>query len=164
MSADRSRLPAPGPRRIFIFPTIEKSTLPNGLRVWVIRQATVPLVTCLLLLRTGSANDPAGKDGLAALTVDMLDEGSGQRSAIDMHEALARIGAQFDADAGYDGSALSITLLSRFVERGLMLVADMVSRPSLAEADFSRVRQLRLHRLTVIIHGVDVQGDRATGQ
>ena len=161
MSADRSRLPALGPRRTFVFPTIEKSALPNGLRVWVIRQATVPVVTCFLLIRTGSADDSGGKDGLAALTVDMLDEGSGQRSAIDMHEALARVGAQFDADVGYDGSALGITLLSRFVERGLMLVADMVSRPNLAEADFSRVRQLRLHRLTQLRDSPSAVADRA---
>ena len=78
----------------------------------------------------------------------MLDEGSGGRSAIEMHEALARIGAQFDSDIGSDGAALSVTTLSRCAERGLALVADMAARPALAEADFSRVRQLRLHRLT----------------
>ena len=44
----------------------------------------------MLLVRRGAADDPPGKEGLAAITVDMLDEGSGGRSAIEMHEALAR--------------------------------------------------------------------------
>src|SRR5207244_5283374 len=74
--------------------------------------------------------------------------GSGGRSAIEMHEALARIGAQFDSDIGSDGAALTVTLLSRFVERGLTIVADMAAAPRLADEDFARVRQLRLHRLT----------------
>lgn len=144
---DRSRLPEPPRGHPFLFPRIEKSVLPNGLRVWTAHHANVPLVTCLLLIQRGAANDPPGKEGLAAISLDMLDEGSGDRSAIEMHEALARIGAQFDSEIGADGAALSATMLSRFTEQGLTLIADMAARPRLAEEDFLRVRQLRLHRL-----------------
>ena len=62
-------------------------------------------------------------------------------------EALARLGAQFDTDIGSDAAALSVMVLRRFVGRALALVADMAARPSLTDADFTRVRQLRLHRL-----------------
>jgi zinc protease len=93
MKIDRTRLPTPGDPRPFIFPPIEKSTLENGLGVWTVRHTAVPVVTLLLLTRRGAADDPDDKEGLAALTVDMLDEGSDGRSAIEMHEALARIGA-----------------------------------------------------------------------
>ena len=72
----------------------------------------------MLLVRRGAADDPPGKEGLAALTVDMLDEGSGGRSAIEMHEALARIGAQLDSDIGSDAALLTITALSRFAGAG----------------------------------------------
>ncbi len=64
------------------------------------RHTSIPVVTLMLLVRRGAADDPPGKEGLAALTVDMLDEGSGGRSAIEMHEALARLGAQLDSDIG----------------------------------------------------------------
>src|SRR5206468_8344334 len=121
-------LPEPGRGRPFFFPTIEKSQLPNGLHVWTVRHASVPVVTCILLLKSGSASDPPGKEGLAAISVDMLDEGSGHQSAIEMHEALARIGAHFDSEIGSDGAALSVTMLSRFVERGLAIVGDMIAR------------------------------------
>ena len=88
--ADRTQLPAPGPTRPFPFPAIEKSTLPNGLRVWTVRHTQVPLVAFTLLIRRGASSDPAGKDGLAAVTADMLDEGSGDRSAIEIHEEIGR--------------------------------------------------------------------------
>ena len=42
----------------------------------------------MLLVTRGAANDPDEQPGLAALTADMLDEGSGGRSAIEMHEAM----------------------------------------------------------------------------
>jgi predicted Zn-dependent peptidase len=144
---DRSRLPAPGPASPARFPAIEKATLASGLRVWTIPHPPIPVVSLMLLLTRGSADDPPARAGLAALTVDMLDEGSGGRSAIEMHEALARIGGQLDSDIGPDAALLTVTVLSRFADQALRLLADMVARPALAEADVARVRQLRLHRL-----------------
>jgi predicted Zn-dependent peptidase len=133
----------------------------NGLSVWTVAHAAIPVVTLLLLVRRGSAQDGDGREGLAALTVDMLDEGSRGRSAIDMHEALARLGAQLDADIGPDATVLTITVLSRFAEEALRLLADMTVRPSMLESDFGRVRQLRLHRLAQLRDMPGAVADRA---
>lgn len=161
MTVNRAHLPEPRRGQPFIFPAIEKSQLPNGLGVWTVRHAAVPVVTSLLLMRRGSASDPPGKEGLAAITLDMLDEGSGERSAIEMHEALARVGAQFDSDIGADAAALSVTTLSRFTDKSLAILADMAARPNLADADFARVRELRLHRLTQLRDLPGAVADRA---
>jgi zinc protease len=158
---DRSRLPEPKPTRTFPFPAIEKSTLPNGMRVWTVHHTQVPLVAFTLLVRRGAASDPVGKEGLAAVTADMLDEGSGDRSAIEMHEGLARLGAQFDTDIGSDATVASVTVLSRFSQQALALLSDIVVRPSLRETDFARVRQLRLHRLTQLRDMPGAVADRA---
>ena len=160
VSVNRDRLPEVGAAQAFAFPAIDKSTLENGMRVWTVRHTQVPLVSFMLLVRRGSAADPAGKEGLAAMTADMLDEGSGGRSAIEMHEALARIGAQFDTDIGPDATLASATALSRVADRALGLVADIVARPSLTGADFARVRQLRLHRLTQLRDNPSAVADR----
>jgi predicted Zn-dependent peptidase len=148
VTVDRSRLPQPVPSRSLAFPDIEKSTLPNGLRVWTVHHSRVPIVALSLLIRRGSASDPPGKDGLAAMTADMLDEGSGSRTAIEVHEAIARLGAQLETDIGADAITAGLTVLSRFTEPALGLLADVVARPALRDGDISRVRQLRLHRLT----------------
>lgn len=161
MTVDRSRLPVPGAARPFHFPAIHKSALPNGLRLWSVHHAAIPVVTFTLLIRRGAADDPPGHEGLAAITVDMLDEGSGDRSAIEIHEAMSRLGAQLDSDIGADAAVLTITCLSRFAESALMLLADIVARPSLRDHDFERVRQLRLHRLTQLRDMPGAVADRA---
>ena len=158
---DRDQLPVPGPTRPFPFPPIEKTTLPSGLRVWTVYHTQVPLVGFTLLIRRGASSDPAGMEGLAAVTADMLDEGSGERSAIEIHEALARVGAQFDTDIGSDATVASVTVLSRFSQRALQLLSDIVVRPAIREHDFSRVRQLRLHRLTQMRDMPGAVADRA---
>ena len=148
MRIDRSRLPEPGPSSPASFPAIEKSALANGLNVWTVRHAQIPVVAFSLLIRRGASSDPAGKHGLAAMTADMLDEGSGDRSAIEIHEDIARLGTQLETDIGSDAAVAGFTVLGRFASRALSLLADVVVRPSLKDEDVARVRQLRLHRLT----------------
>jgi zinc protease len=161
VKVDRSRLPVPLPTAALPFPAIGKSMLPSGMHVWTVRHTQVPLVAFTLLIRRGAASDPAGKDGLAAVTADMLDEGSGDRSAIQVHEALARFGAQFDTDIGSDATVVSVTVLSRFAQPVLSLLSDVVARPALRDNDFARVRQLRLHRLTQLRDMPGALADRA---
>jgi zinc protease len=68
-------------------------------------------------------------------------------SALDISDALARIGAEYDVDVGPDATTFTLTTLARFAARGAALFGDMLIRPSLREDDFDRVRQLRLDRL-----------------
>lgn len=160
-AVDRSRLPEPGPSVRLRFPEIEKSVLPNGLGVWTVSHPSIPLVSMLLLVKRGAADDPAGREGLAAITLDMLDEGTGPRTSIQMHEDLARIGAQLESDIGPDATLMGTTVVSRFTDRALGLLADMLVRPALRDDDFERVRELRLHRLTQLRDMPGAVADRA---
>src|SRR5690348_279637 len=136
MAVDRSRLPGVGPDPAFHFPSIASSHLANGLAVRTVEHASVPVVTFVLQIEGGSGADPRGLEGLAALTADMCDEGTGSLSAIDVSDALARIGAEYDVDAGSDVTTFGLTTLSRFAERGARLLCDIVTRPSLRSTDF----------------------------
>ncbi len=161
IGVDRSRLPSLRSVPPFLFPSVDKSVLENGLRVWSVHHDGVPLIGFLLIVRRGAADDPPGKEGLAAITADMLDEGTGAWSAIEVHQEIARIGAQFDTDIGADATLVGLTALSRFAGQGLHLLAGVAARPTLAEPDFIRVRQLRLNRLIQLRDMAGVVADRA---
>ena len=164
MTVDRSRLPVPGADApVHVSRRSRSPRSPNGLRrLDACATPSVPVVTLALLVRRGAADDPPGKEGLAAITVDMLDEGSGDRSAIEMHEALARLGAQLDTDIGADAALLGVTALSRFAgPRARRCWPTSSPGPSLRDDDFARVRQLRLHRLTQLRDMPGAVADRA---
>jgi predicted Zn-dependent peptidase len=148
MAVDRSKLPALGPEPTFTFPEIRRRVLGNGLRVWTVEHRNVPVLNVVLLLPAGAADDPPDLPGLAAITGDLLDEGSGTLGALEFHEALGRLGASLDTEVGSDATLLGITLLERFAERGLELLADLVTRPRLDVHELERVRELRINRLT----------------
>jgi zinc protease len=161
--ADRSRLPALGAERPFTFPAIRRATLANGLRVWTVEHRQVPLVSVLAVVPVGASSDPAKQPGLAAITGDMLDEGCGDRSALDVHSA-GRIGAQLDIDVGHDATVIGLTTLERFLGAGLDLVRDMLIRPRFEQREFDRVRDLRLNRLLQLKDMPPALADRAFTQ
>jgi zinc protease len=144
---DRSRLPAPVANPPFRFPTIHRRVLDNGLEVRAIPHHNVPVVSAVLLVTGGTAADPPDRPGLAAFTADLIDEGSGGRSAIEISDLLARYGADLDVDVGPDAIVVSLTTLTRFLSPGLSLLAEMATSPNLAAPDIDRVRKLRLERL-----------------
>ena len=129
------------------FPSVQAIRLSNGLAVRTVEHPGPPLVTFLLTMPAGSASDPAGRAGLAALTADLFDEGSEGRTALELHGALDRIGARFGTGVGTDATTVSLTTLSRHAAAGLALLAEIVARPRFDEADVARVRELRRSRL-----------------
>ena len=147
MAVDRSRLPSLGPDPAFTFPSVRRRTAANGLRVWTVEHHEVPVISVLFLLPVGASADPPDRPGLAAIAGDLLDEGCGELTALEVHEALGRIGAQIDTEVGADATVLALTMLSRFADRGVEILADMVMRPRLEQREFDRVRDLRLNRL-----------------
>ena len=159
--ADRSRLPDIGPDPPFTFPRIARHSLANGLQVRTVEHHTMPVVTLVVQVDAGAVADPLGREGLAAISADMLDEGTGDLSAIDVSDAFARIGAEYDVDVGPDVTSFALTALSRFAERGASLLADILLRPSLRQTDFDRVRQLRLDRLRQLKDSPPAVAERA---
>jgi predicted Zn-dependent peptidase len=162
--ADRSGLPALGPEPNFRFPDIRRTVLGNGLRVWTVEHRQVPLVAVLALVPVGASSDPGDRPGLAAITGDMLDEGAGDRSALEVHEALGRIGSQLDLEVGHDATVLALTTLERYLDRGLELIRDMLVRPRFEQREFDRVRELRLNRLLQLKDMPPALADRAFTQ
>lgn len=164
MRADRTRLPEVGPTPAFRFSHVHKDRLANNLSLWSAEHRTLPVVTFMIVLPAGSAADFEGYEGLAAITADMMDEGTGNLSAIEVTAEFARIGAHLESDVSADATVFTVTTLAKFARRALALLADCVIRPRLDDADFERVRQLRLTRLVQIRDMPSAIADRAIMQ
>jgi predicted Zn-dependent peptidase len=144
---DRTQLPGVGTTAPFQTPAFRRATLDNGASVWTVSHRRAPVLTLRLLIPTGSATDPAGQWGLAALTADLLDEGTVERSDVELHEALTRLGAHLAIDASSDATVLSLTTLPKHAREALGLFVEVVTRPRFDADDCRRVRDLRSNRV-----------------
>ena len=144
---DRSKPPAIGPAPALKLPAIEKRTLSNGLQVQVMGMHKVPTVHLELAIRTGSGVDPAGKFGLASLAADMLDEGAGSRSALDISDAIDFLGAQLSTAGAIDATFVELHVPVARLADALPVMADVVIRPTFPDAELNRLREERLASL-----------------
>lgn len=135
---DRSRLPAPDPVVAWAPPTPNISKLSNGIRVWHAKWGDLPIASLMVVIPRGSETDPKGKAGLSYLVADMLDEGAGTRSALELSEELQRLATDYSASASVDYTLLSMNLLAENLGPSLDLLADMVRRPRFDAAEFKR--------------------------
>ncbi len=143
----RQTPPSPAEPPELVTPTFQKAVLSNGMELYVSERKDLPLVSMGVAFAAGSAQDPAGKAGLADLTLRTLLEGAGRRDAIALEEAFAELGATPTAAARPDGSFVGTTALTRNASAALALLADVVIRPTLKPEDFKRKQREQLNTL-----------------
>jgi zinc protease len=141
---DRLHLPQPGPQPEVSFPPLERTNLANGLKIILAARHGVPLVNFDLLVNAGYAADQFSAVGTARLAMDMLDEGTKTRSALQINDELARLGADLSAGSDLDVSTVHLSALTANLDPSLNLFADVILNPSFPPADFKRLQQQRL--------------------
>ena len=147
--AERQTPPPPGPPVTPRLPVASEKTLPNGLRVIVAHDGTLPLVTAQLTVKAGGAADPAGKAGLADFTASLLNQGAGTRTAEQVARDVEALGAQIEGSGGWDGSRVSLEAITAKLPAAMAIFADVVRRPTFAQEELERLRARTLDSLEV---------------
>jgi len=144
---DRSRPPEPGSPPEARFPALERDTLSNGLKVVLARRTSIPLVRFDLLLDAGSASDQFAVPGTASLAMAMLDEGTTSRTALQISDRLADLGATLGTGSRLDVSSVSLETLAAKLDPALDVYADVILHPAFRQSDVERLRKQRLAQI-----------------
>ena len=122
-------VPATAPLEIKV-PAFEVKTLSCGLKVIFLKNDDMPLVSGNLLIPGGSILSPAGKEGLAALTGDILrNGGAGKLAPEAFDEALENQATSMSVSAGLESFSADFNCLSENLSDVLDLFADMLRQP-----------------------------------
>ena len=110
---------------------------------------TSPLVAVRLLFRVGSIDDPAGKEGLAALTSAMVSQaGTAKRPYSRLLEDLYPLAASIDGDTDREVTVFSGTVPRAVLDSYVGLLEEAVLTPGFSESDFRRNKDQLLSYLT----------------
>jgi zinc protease len=161
LSIDRTRPPARGSSQELNLPATEVFTLANGLRVILAERRELPLVTCKLLIDGGAAADPPQLSGLASLTMDLLREGAGGRSALAVAEELEGLGSVLSSQASREHATVTLSSLGDSLKESLDLFALVALRPDFGQPEVERQRARRLVRLSQLEDRADFIAQRA---
>ncbi len=143
-AADRSRAPEIGTPPELKLPKLQRATLSNGLKVVLAERHEVPLVSFWMTSDAGYAADEFAAPGTANMAMALLTGGTKTRSALEISDQLAMLGAELHANSNLDMSIVELSAVKSQLDPSLNLFADVILNPSFPEADFKRQQKLQL--------------------
>ncbi|MGA2716500.1 MAG: pitrilysin family protein [Bryobacteraceae bacterium] len=126
-------------------PKVEESTLPNGLKIYLLENHELPLVRGLALVRTGNLFDPADKVGLATITGSLIRSGgTAAKTGDQIDEELENIAASVESQIGESYGSVSFSTLKERTDEVLSTFHDVLTGPTFREARLDLIKtQLR---------------------
>lgn len=153
--------PAPLPLTEVSFPDFDERTLDNGARLIVVPNDEVPAFSINLIFPGGSALDPEGREGLAGMVAQVLDQGTGTRTHEQIAEELDFLGAVLGSGASDDNVSVTLLSLTEFMEPALEIMADVVMNATFPQDRIELLRSQTLSALQVQLSQAGAVAGRA---
>ena len=122
-------------------PAFEDKTLPNGLRILFVPDNNLPYISYSLLIKSGSAQEPAEQAGVSTFVAELLDKGTAKRTATQLAQDIGQMAADFDASASEDYSLIGASALATQADPLLDTLVEMVTQPAFNKDEIERVRK-----------------------
>jgi zinc protease len=122
--------------------------LGNGMVVFIAEDKALPLVNVAITVRAGSWLDPAGKEGLAALTGTLMRRGGTESlTAEELDERLDFLAAEVGTGVGATAGSASLNCLSDNLDEALRLFADVLRHPRFQEDRIALAKEQSLQEM-----------------
>src|SRR5437870_13670029 len=135
------QMPPPLAPRPLNIPEPVETVMANGLRLLIVEDRRLPLVSFRLAFRSGDANDPANLPGLSDMMSHLLTEGTETRTSREIAENVERLGATLTIGSSYDFTTVAASALSIYADEILDLIADVTLRPTFPQNEVDLARE-----------------------
>src|SRR5438552_8549352 len=115
-----------GLRRAF---DVHSQTLGNGVKVLLVENPSIPTVSLTASVLAGARYDPESKAGLAIMASRLLDEGTENRTSLEIADAIESVGGAIETDGSFERIIAIAGVLKKDVDLGLELLSDLLIRP-----------------------------------
>jgi len=125
-----------------------RKTLPNGLKLYIAEDKSLPLIELSGYVYGGTLNDPQGKEGLTALAINLMRTGGTVKFRADSLDALIdllaiKIGlAPDESNIGF-----SCSFLSEFTDSALMILSQVLFQPTFEKEKIEKERAIFLENI-----------------
>nr|WP_174301295.1 pitrilysin family protein [Caulobacter sp. S45] len=95
-----------------------------------------------VVIRGGARWEDEARNGWSHLLEHMVFKGAGGRSSRDIVEVIESAGGQINAATGYERTSFQVRCLAGGVPLAMSVLADLVRRPTMAEADLTQEKSV----------------------
>ena len=137
---DRSVKPALAGEVVAPTPEIYRGELGNGATLLGVESDELPMATYSVVFDGGALTDPVGKEGLMALTMNLLKEGTDAKTPEAYADAIGELGTEIFTGAGRESAYVYLTTLARNFRPSVALVMEALTEPRFDSLEFERLR------------------------
>ncbi len=138
---DRYKRPVVGAYKNAVVPSFKKYSFDNGLKAIGTKTSESPTISFSISMKGGAQLDPAKKLGLAALTAQMMNEGTQKYTAEQFEAELDKLGSSISFGAGPNGTAISMTCLAKNLDASLDLLNEAMNHPRFDDKALRRIKR-----------------------
>jgi predicted Zn-dependent peptidase len=111
-------------------PNVAAYTLPNGMKLYLLEDHELPIVSGTVRVRTGNLLEPADKVGLASIAgAVMRSGGTPGKTGDQLDEELENIAASVESDIGESSGSVSFSTLKENTDEVLGIFKDVLTQP-----------------------------------
>ena len=121
--------------------------------------ANKPITSLRLVFRAGSVDDPKGKEGLTALTTELLTEGGTEKlSSSQLIDALFPMAAELSGSSDKEFTVFAGRVHKDKLDAFLGIFTDVLLHPRFDPKEFARLKDDALNTLTKRLRGENDEG------
>ena len=125
----------------FHLPPIDEQVIgSNGMKVLFVPNSTLPQVTFLAMVKTGSRHEDAKYSGLNMFTSGMLRKGTLKKNADQVADSFGAIGSELLITPGQDFTTISAQVLSPYREELFQNFVEVLKSPRFADVEIEKLR------------------------
>lgn len=137
----RRQSPPPLAPRPLNIPAPLAVTLASGLKLVIVEDTRLPIVSFRLSFRRGDSFDPPDIPGLSDMMTHLMTEGTTSRTSLQIAEDIERLGATLAISSSSDFTTVAASTLSAYADEILELLADVTLRPSFPQNEIDLARE-----------------------
>ncbi|WP_229447796.1 pitrilysin family protein [Nitratireductor sp. B36] len=119
---------------------IQDVTSQKGIEAWLVEDHSLPIISFQFSFKSGSAQDPEGKEGLANLMTSLFDEGAGDLDSDAFQVKLEELGAEMAFRTNSDEISGQVRMLAENSDEVLELVRLAITSPRFDPDPVERIR------------------------
>ncbi|MFH1645134.1 MAG: pitrilysin family protein [Candidatus Omnitrophota bacterium] len=122
----------------------------NGVRILLTEDNSLPLVSINISLEGGLRAETKSNNGISKLTASLLTKGTKEHSEEEIFELVETMGGNLSSYSGNNSIGISLDLLSKDIEQGLELLAEIITTPTFPKEKLEILKADTLDQIDLI--------------
>ncbi len=146
---EKEQPPKGGEPKNFTLPEKDVVTYDNGLTLVLIPYGSIPKANIEFIVKTGNINENENQVWLSDLMVDLLEEGTTNKTAKQVADEIAGMGGNLNIAVGTHTTSVSVSVLYEFAPKAIALMADVLKSPKWPAGELTRLKDDMKRNLAV---------------